>query len=64
MIRIVGRVSKNEMLDKASSVKEVMDQLMISDERFIYLVNGTPVTKDKIVNPDEDLLFLEIFSGG
>ncbi|MHB1440111.1 MAG: ubiquitin family protein [Cuniculiplasma sp.] len=64
MIRVVGRVSKTEKIDGKHSVAEIMDTYGISDERFIYLVNGTPVTKDFVVSPDEDLLFLEIFSGG
>ncbi|MCL4320720.1 MoaD/ThiS family protein [Cuniculiplasma divulgatum] len=64
MIRIVGRQSRSEKLEQSCSVGEVMERLGISDERFVYLLNGTPVTRDVIVSPDQDLLFLEIFSGG
>ena len=45
-------------------VKDIMEQLRLSDERFVSLLNGTPVTGDETVNPEDDLVFVEIFSGG
>ncbi|MCL4323337.1 MAG: hypothetical protein M1498_02690 [Candidatus Thermoplasmatota archaeon] len=64
MIRIVGRQSRTEKLRERRAVGDIMESLGISDERFVCLLNGTPVTRDVEVSPEQDLLFLEIFSGG
>ncbi|MHB1507848.1 MAG: ubiquitin family protein [Cuniculiplasma sp.] len=65
MIRIKGRVmSSSTSLELASTVDEVMHVMKLSGERFISLLNGVPVTGDHVVNPSDDLLFLEVFSGG
>ncbi len=64
MIRIVGRVSRESKIDSPRTVGEIIESMRISEERFVFLLNGQPVTKDVIVTPDQDLLFLEIFSGG
>ncbi|MGP6207524.1 MoaD/ThiS family protein [Cuniculiplasma sp. SKW3] len=64
MIRVVGRTGFSERLEKSMKVKDIMEQLRLSEERFVSLLNGTPVTGDEIANPDDDLAFIEIFSGG
>ncbi len=64
MIRVVGRMGFSERLERSMKVKEIMEQLRLSDERFVSLLNGTPVTGDEVVKPDDDLAFIEIFSGG
>jgi len=51
-------------LDYPKTVGTILEELKISEERFIFLVDGTPATKDVLVTPDQELLFLEIFSGG
>ncbi len=46
------------------TVDAVMEKMKLSGERYISILNGIPVTGDRIVNPSDELLFLEIFSGG
>ncbi|MCL4345870.1 MAG: MoaD/ThiS family protein [Candidatus Thermoplasmatota archaeon] len=64
MIRVVGRISFSRQLEKSEKVRDVMEELRLSDERFVSLLNGTPVTGDEVVSPADDLAFIEIFSGG
>ncbi len=64
MIRVIGRTGFSRNLEKSMKVKDIMEQLRLSDERFVSLLNGTPVTGDETVNPEDDLVFVEIFSGG
>ena len=46
------------------TVDAIMEKMKLSGERYISILNGIPVTGDHIVNPSDELLFLEIFSGG
>ncbi|MGP6294057.1 MoaD/ThiS family protein [Caldiplasma sukawensis] len=64
MIKIIGRISKNETLEKSASVEEIYRLLNINRDRFIAVKNGVPVTEDEIVNPNDDLSIIEVFSGG
>lgn len=64
MIKIMGRQSKEIVLDYPKTVGTILEELKVSEERFVFLVDGTPVTKDVLVTPDQELVFLEIFSGG
>ncbi|EQD39351.1 hypothetical protein B1A_16892 [mine drainage metagenome] len=64
MIRIIGRKSDKRDLKESSRLSDIMQTMLISNERFIALINGSPATSDDIVSPDDDLVFLEVFSGG
>ncbi len=64
MIRIIGKEKREIPLEKAASVGEIAEKLGISSVKFVFLLNGNPVTSDKIVNPEDELVFMEAFSGG
>ncbi|EQB66526.1 MAG: hypothetical protein AMDU2_EPLC00006G0083 [Thermoplasmatales archaeon E-plasma] len=64
MIRIIGRKSEQKFIDTALKLNDLMASFLISRERFVAILNGNPATSDDIVNPDDDLVLLEVFSGG
>ncbi|MHB8360248.1 MAG: ubiquitin family protein [Thermoplasmataceae archaeon] len=64
MIRIIGRKSDQKNIKESSRLSDIMQTMFISTERFIALLNGSPATSDDVVSPDDDLVFLEVFSGG
>lgn len=64
MIKIMGRQMSESNLDHPKTIDSIMEEMKLSEERFIFLVDGTPVTRDFLVKPDQELVFLEIFSGG
>ncbi|MHB1492855.1 MAG: ubiquitin family protein [Thermoplasmataceae archaeon] len=64
MIKIIGRKSDQATIKEPLALLNIMQSMSISRERFIALLNGAPATSDDIVKPDDDLVFLEIFSGG
>ena len=64
MIRIIGRKSEQKFIDKSLKLNDLMASFLISRERFVAILNGNPATSDEVVNPDDDLVLLEVFSGG
>jgi|GEM_PF-1570323 sulfur carrier protein ThiS len=64
MISIVGRRHLTTSIVERMTVLQVADMLQIRESSYVYIKNGTPVTSDEIVTPEDDLKFLEIFSGG
>ena len=64
MIKIKGRTSLTNSVETSMTVDAIMEKMKLSGERYISILNGIPVTGDHIVNPSDELLFLEIFSGG
>jgi sulfur carrier protein ThiS len=64
MIRIIGRKSEQKSIDTALKLNDLMTSFLISRERFVAILNGNPATSDDMVNPDDDLVLLEVFSGG
>ena len=64
MIKIKGRTSLTNSVETSMTVDAIMEKMKLSGERYISILNGIPVTGDRIVNPSDELLFLEIFSGG
>ncbi len=64
MIRIIGRVSREEHINERTSIGELAKRLNIRESSYVYLKNGDPVTSDEEVGPEDDVRFLETFSGG
>ncbi|MCL4451812.1 MAG: hypothetical protein M1327_04215 [Candidatus Thermoplasmatota archaeon] len=64
MISIVGRKHYTTSIAESMTVAKVAEMLQIRESSYVYIKNGNPVTSDEIVTPDDDLKFLEIFSGG
>lgn len=64
MIRVIGRNKIEKEIKKSSSIKEIREELGLSNEQYISLVNGFPVTDDEPVNSNDEIVFFEVFSGG
>ncbi len=64
MIRIVGKNSVNRDLEKSQPISLVVSDLGLNINSYVILLNGSPATTDEIAGPQDDLVFLEVFSGG
>lgn len=64
MINIVGRVKKEIKIDTDLTISELAGRLGIRLTAYVPLKNGRPVTSDVVVGPEDDVTFLEVFSGG
>ena len=64
MISIVGRRHFITSIEESMTVAKVAEMLQIREASYVYIRNGNPVTSDEIITPEDDLKFLEIFSGG
>ncbi|WP_337860699.1 MoaD/ThiS family protein [Ferroplasma sp.] len=64
MIEIIGREKQKIQLEKSEKLHDIYRIININEEGFVAILNGTPATSDAVVNPGDNLVFLEIFSGG
>ncbi|MFG1518880.1 MAG: MoaD/ThiS family protein [Thermoplasmataceae archaeon] len=64
MIKIVGRNGTEIRSSTGKTVGEVASSLGLRAEKFVFIKNGMPCTSDKEVSESDDLVFLEVFSGG
>ncbi len=64
MIRIKGSENKTIELREELTIRDIIKNYKIDAERYAIILNGTPATEDENVKPEDDLLFLEVFSGG
>ncbi|AAT43122.1 MoaD/ThiS family protein [Picrophilus oshimae] len=64
MIRIKGSENKTIEMDHELTINDIIKQYKIDAERYAIILNGSPATEDENVRPEDDLLFLEVFSGG
>ncbi|MEM0156195.1 MAG: MoaD/ThiS family protein [Thermoplasmataceae archaeon] len=64
MIRIVGRNRETYPIQGQTTVGELASQLRITESAYITLKNGVPVTSDEPVSTEDDIVFMEVFSGG
>lgn len=64
MIKVVGREKYTRELESRTSLRDLISELGLNENHFVMLVNGNPATSDEEVGKDDDVVFLEIFSGG
>ncbi len=64
MIEIIGRKKEKISIEKPAKLSEIYSSMEINEDGFVAILNGTPATSDQIINPDDNLVLLEIFSGG
>jgi sulfur carrier protein ThiS len=64
MIEIIGRKKEKIDIEKPAKLSELYKSLGINEDGFVAILNGTPATSDHIINPGDNLILLEIFSGG
>ena len=64
MIEIIGRKKEKINIEKPEKLSELYKTLGINEDGFVAVLNGIPATSDQIINPEDNLVLLEIFSGG
>ncbi len=64
MIEIIGKEKRKINLTKTEKLCDIYKIINIEEDGFVAILNGNPATSDTMVNPEDNLVFLEIFSGG
>ncbi len=64
MIRVVGKTSVSKDIRIPTTISSVVSELSLNINSYVILLNGNPATSDEIASPQDDLVFLEVFSGG
>jgi len=64
MIRIIGRKRETFPIDNQGTIGMLVKTLHLNANSYITLKNGTPVTSDEPVSASDDIVFMEVFSGG
>ncbi len=64
MIEIIGRKKETISIGKPVRLSEIYDSIGINEDGFVAILNGIPATSDLTINPGDNLVLLEIFSGG
>lgn len=64
MIRIIGRETRTFSAEKTAAISDIARQNDLSEERYVAILNGKPTTWDRVAAVEDDLVFLEVFSGG
>ena len=63
-VKVVGRESIEKELEGTLRLKSVRESLKLREDQYISLVNGVPATDDIAVSNNDEVVFLEVFSGG
>lgn len=64
MITVVGRERKEVKIEKSATLAELATIIGIRLSAYVALRNGKPITSDEMVSPQDEITFLEVFSGG
>ncbi|MCL4332658.1 MAG: MoaD/ThiS family protein [Candidatus Thermoplasmatota archaeon] len=64
MIRIVGRETRTLESAEFHTVGEAFEKIGLSPQRYVPLINGNPCTSDRVIGEYDELVFIEVFSGG
>ncbi len=64
MIRVTGEKKIEKNIDRNMKISEIEKELGISDDSYMVVVNGKPCMNDEEVSASDDVVFLEVFSGG
>ena len=64
MIKIIGRNGTEIKASTGKTVGEIASTLGLKTEKFVSVKNGMPCTSDSEVSESDDIVFLEVFSGG
>ncbi|BAB59258.1 hypothetical protein [Thermoplasma volcanium GSS1] len=64
MITVKGHIKKSVEIDREMSVGDILKDLGLPEEEYVVIVNGKPVLADHTVKKDDDVVILEVFSGG
>ncbi len=64
MIKVVGRAGFEHRLTEPEKVEDVLKSLGLKELSYVCIRNGSPVTRFDTIEPEDDVVFMEIFSGG
>jgi sulfur carrier protein ThiS len=64
MIEIIGKEKRKITLEKPAKLFDIYNSTGLDEDGFVAILNGNPATSDTVINPEDNLIFLEIFSGG
>jgi len=64
MIKLIGRNKKEIKIEKPEKIDLIFKNLNLNDDEYVPILNGNPALATDIVNPEDDLVILEVFSGG
>lgn len=64
MIKVVGRAGFEHRIVSPEKVEDLLKELGLREQSYVCIRNGTPVTRFDTVEPGDEVIFMEIFSGG
>ncbi len=64
LIKVVGRAGFEHRITETEKVEDVLESLGLKETSYVCIRNGSPVTRFDTIEPDDDVIFMEIFSGG
>lgn len=64
MIKVVGRAGFEHRITGPEKVEDVIRSLGLKETRYVCIRNGSPVTRFDTIEPQDEVIFMEIFSGG
>ncbi|WP_297027191.1 MoaD/ThiS family protein [Thermoplasma sp.] len=64
MIKVRGHIRKEMSIDSDTRVSDLMAGLGLNENEYVVIVNGSPALGDHLVKKDDDVVILEVFSGG
>ena len=64
MIRIIGRKRETFPITGQATIGAVVKELRLQESSYITLKNGLLVTSDEPVSVNDEIVFMEVFSGG
>ncbi len=63
-VKVVGRDSMKKEIESSMSLGELRKSLKLREDQYVSLLNGSPATDESIVTDSDEVVFLEVFSGG
>ncbi|AKA48075.1 hypothetical protein IX51_02020 [uncultured archaeon] len=63
-VKVVGREQVRKNIDGNVKVGALRESMKLREDQYISLVNGSPATDEETVSESDEVVFLEVFSGG
>lgn len=64
MIKVVGRTGFEHSISEPVTVEALLKDLGLKEQSYVCIRNDAPVTRFDTISPEDDVVFMEIFSGG
>lgn len=63
-VKVVGRDQIVRDIEGNLKIGALRESMKLREDQYLSLVNGSPATDDDIVSENDEVVFLEVFSGG